>query len=96
MQLLGYHVDPLNTVQFSNHTGYAAFTGQRLSGEDTRTIIEGLEKNGFLNLYSHVLAGNFRGPYIFNLRLCWNGVVAFGHFGSGDQNQATKRKYAHE
>ena len=28
MQLLGLDVDPINSVQFSNHTGYPHFKGQ--------------------------------------------------------------------
>lgn len=28
LQLLGFDVDPLMTVQFSNHTGYPKFSGQ--------------------------------------------------------------------
>ncbi|KAI8835531.1 Ribokinase-like protein [Chytridium lagenaria] len=32
LQLLGFQVDPLNTVQFSNHTGYPKFTGDRMEG----------------------------------------------------------------
>lgn len=33
LQLNGYDVDAINTVQFSNHTGYAAVKGTVLTGE---------------------------------------------------------------
>ncbi|KAM0933030.1 putative pyridoxal kinase [Dioscorea sansibarensis] len=33
LQLLGYDVDPINSVQFSNHTGYPSFKGQVLDGK---------------------------------------------------------------
>jgi pyridoxine kinase len=32
MQTLGLEVDFVNTVQFSNHTGYESFTGTALEG----------------------------------------------------------------
>eukprot|EP00898_Chlorokybus_atmophyticus_P001943 jgi/Chlat1/274/Chrsp1S03166 len=52
LQLLGFEVDPINSVQFSNHTG----EGQVLTGEELWALIEGLEANGLLS-YSHLLTG---------------------------------------
>ncbi|KAI5339480.1 hypothetical protein L3X38_018752 [Prunus dulcis] len=43
LQLLGYDVDPINSVQFSNHTGYLTFKGQVLNGQQLWEFIEGLE-----------------------------------------------------
>ncbi|KAJ3104956.1 hypothetical protein HDU97_008704 [Phlyctochytrium planicorne] len=57
LQLLGFEVDPLNTVQFSNHTGYPTFTGDRLEGSQIEALAKGLEVNGILGAYSHVLTG---------------------------------------
>ncbi|KAI9199520.1 uncharacterized protein BJ171DRAFT_491330 [Polychytrium aggregatum] len=57
LQLLGFDVDPINTVQFSNHTGYPAFTGQRIDGDQLESLFDGLEKNGMLNDYSNVITG---------------------------------------
>jgi pyridoxine kinase len=54
---LGFDVDPINSVQFSNHTGYGYFTGQRLGGQELLDLISGLEKNNLLK-YSHLLTGN--------------------------------------
>ncbi|KAI8836992.1 Ribokinase-like protein [Chytriomyces cf. hyalinus JEL632] len=64
LQLLGFNVDPLNTVQFSNHTGYAKFTGERLEGPQIDTLVEGLEANGILNRYTHLLTGYLGRPSI--------------------------------
>ncbi|KAG0598656.1 hypothetical protein M758_12G091300 [Ceratodon purpureus] len=56
LQLLGFDVDPVNSVQFSNHTGYAAVKGQVLDGEQLWALIEGLEANDLLH-YTHLLTG---------------------------------------
>ncbi|XP_077253754.1 pyridoxal kinase-like [Tasmannia lanceolata] len=56
LQLLGYDVDPINSVQFSNHTGYSTFRGQVLDGQQLWDIIEGLETNNLL-YYTHLLTG---------------------------------------
>ncbi|KAI9013288.1 Ribokinase-like protein [Gaertneriomyces semiglobifer] len=57
LQLLGYDVDPINTVHFSNHTGYDVFAGERLKAEELENILKGLERNGMLKTYTHLLAG---------------------------------------
>ncbi|XP_047153412.1 pyridoxal kinase-like isoform X1 [Vigna umbellata] len=56
LQLLGYDVDPINSVQFSNHTGYPTFKGQVLNGQQLWELIEGLEGNELL-FYTHLLTG---------------------------------------
>nr|XP_016457987.1 PREDICTED: pyridoxal kinase-like isoform X4 [Nicotiana tabacum] len=56
LQLLGYDVDPINSVQFSNHTGYPTFKGQVLNGEQLWELVEGLEANDLL-YYTHLLTG---------------------------------------
>ncbi|XVF81875.1 hypothetical protein PTKIN_Ptkin15bG0190800 [Pterospermum kingtungense] len=56
LQLLGYDVDPINSVQFSNHTGYPTFKGQVLNGQQLWDLIEGLEGNDLL-YYTHLLTG---------------------------------------
>ena len=57
LQLLGLDVDALNTVHFSNHTGYAHVKGQRLDGAQLDDIVAGLRLNGLLQQYTHVLTG---------------------------------------
>ncbi|XP_058007370.1 pyridoxal kinase isoform X2 [Hevea brasiliensis] len=56
LQILGFDVDPINSVQFSNHTGYPSFKGQVLNGQQLWDLIEGLEANDLL-YYTHLLTG---------------------------------------
>lgn len=57
LQLLGLDVDPVNSVQFSNHTGYSTCNGDVLNGTQLLTLIEGLEMNNLLSGYTHLLTG---------------------------------------
>ncbi|ORX50105.1 Ribokinase-like protein [Hesseltinella vesiculosa] len=57
LQTLGYDVDVLNTVQFSNHTGYPSWTGERLDAAKVQQLFDGLETNGLDKEYTHVLTG---------------------------------------
>ncbi|KAG0172648.1 hypothetical protein DFQ28_003098 [Apophysomyces sp. BC1034] len=57
LQTLGFDVDTLNTVQFSNHTGYPSWTGTRLTAKDVQDLFDGLERNGLTDNYTHVLTG---------------------------------------
>jgi pyridoxine kinase len=58
LQLLGFDVDVINSVHFSNHTGYqGGWTGDVLNGDQLRSILDGLEKNGLLHDVSHLLTG---------------------------------------
>jgi len=61
LQTLGIEVDPLNTVQFSNNTGYPSFAGQVLSGDDVWTVFQGLLANNIAN-YTHLLTGYSKSP----------------------------------
>eukprot|EP00941_MAST-03F_sp_MAST-3F-sp1_P003509 g3509.t1 len=57
LQLLGFDVDFINSVQFSNHTGYSTFKGEVLGGNELWNLIEGLDANELLTGYSHLLTG---------------------------------------
>ncbi len=57
MQVLGFDVDAINTVHFSNHTGYQKWAGQRLSADDLLAVFDGIEGNQLAN-YSHLLTGS--------------------------------------
>ena len=57
LQLLGYEVDAINTVQFSNHTRYPSFAGSRLGGREMRDLVAGMDANRFFALYTHLLTG---------------------------------------
>ncbi|CAH8604848.1 unnamed protein product [Heterobilharzia americana] len=56
LQVLGIEVDFINSVQFSNHTGYDCVRGQVLDANDLKDIYLGLKANG-LHRYTHVLTG---------------------------------------
>ena len=56
LQLLGFDVDPILSVHFSNHTGYPTFKGSVMDGDQLTQIVDGLEANGLLQ-YSHLLTG---------------------------------------
>uniref|UniRef100_A0A0N5BWN1 Pyridoxal kinase n=1 Tax=Strongyloides papillosus TaxID=174720 RepID=A0A0N5BWN1_STREA len=56
LQLNGFEVDVINSVQFSNHTGYEHVRGQRLASSDLKDIFEGLKLNDLIN-YSHIVTG---------------------------------------
>ncbi|GKT18722.1 Pyridoxine kinase like protein [Aduncisulcus paluster] len=58
LQILGYEALIVNSVSFSNHTGYKnKWTGSISSGEELKHLIEGLEKNNLLYQITHVLTG---------------------------------------
>ncbi|WP_251975853.1 pyridoxal kinase PdxY [Salinicola avicenniae] len=43
LQRLGLEVTAINTVQFSNHTGYGAFTGEVFTPDHLRQVLDGVE-----------------------------------------------------
>jgi len=57
LQLLGFDVDPVNSVQLSNHTGYSTIKGQILSEKDLAELFEGLTANDIHQSYTHLLTG---------------------------------------
>jgi pyridoxine kinase len=57
LQLLGFDVDPVNSVQFSNHTGYETIKGEVLGGDQLNSLVDGLKANGLHGRYSHMLTG---------------------------------------
>lgn len=62
LQRLGHEVITINTVQFSNHTGYGDWTGQVFSGEHLREILAGLQKRGALEQVDGLLTGYLGSP----------------------------------
>ncbi|WP_121170971.1 pyridoxal kinase PdxY [Kushneria sinocarnis] len=57
LQRLGLEVTAINTVQFSNHTGYGAFTGEVCSPEHLRDVLDGVEALTGLTDMQAVLSG---------------------------------------
>ena len=57
LQRLGIEAWPVNTVHFSNHTGYGEWRGPLLSAGDLREVILGVEERGALARVAAVLSG---------------------------------------
>ncbi len=57
LQSLGFEVWPIMTVQFSNHTGYGAWTGQIFTTEHIRELVHGMEQRGALASCRALLSG---------------------------------------
>lgn len=57
LQRLGAEVWALNTVQFSNHTGYGAWRGQVFPSELIHDLVEGIAERGVLPRCDAVLSG---------------------------------------
>ncbi|CAH3152668.1 unnamed protein product, partial [Porites lobata] len=56
LQVLGFEVDTINSVQLSNHTGYEHIKGQVLDSKELKELFEGLKLNN-LHQFSHLLTG---------------------------------------
>ncbi|CRK12644.1 hypothetical protein BN1723_001892 [Verticillium longisporum] len=71
LQSLGCEVAALNTVQFSNHTGYRQWTGTKVTAQEIESLYEGL-KNSFLDDFDMMLSGYIPGA---------DAVAAVGRIG---------------
>lgn len=69
LQRLGFEVMTLNTVQFSNHTGYGAWSGDVFSKEHLEGIVDHLENVGHLQKCSALLTGYLGDPTTADLAL---------------------------
>ncbi|XP_030059637.1 pyridoxal kinase isoform X3 [Microcaecilia unicolor] len=59
LQVLGFEVDSVNSVQFSNHTGYTHWKGQVLNAGELHELYDGLKLNN-VNQYDYALTGYTR------------------------------------
>jgi pyridoxine kinase len=57
LQRLGFSVWPVNTVHFSNHTGYGDWRGPVLPADDVADVVRGIEDRGVLPECDAVLSG---------------------------------------
>jgi len=57
LQVLGFDVCPINSVQLSNHTGYKCFKGQVLNDSDIDTLYDGMKQNDIHKNFSHLITG---------------------------------------
>jgi pyridoxine kinase len=62
LQRMGFDVVAVNTVQFSNHTGYGAWTGQLFTPEHVREVLDGVEARGGFAETRAVLSGYLGDP----------------------------------
>ncbi|KAF8477197.1 Ribokinase-like protein [Kalaharituber pfeilii] len=72
LQTLGLEVSALNTVQFSNHTGYRQWTGYRTTAEQIEQLWQGLKNSEIAEEYGLFLTGYVPGA---------DGVEAVGKIG---------------
>nr|CAG4651132.1 EOG090X09AY [Simocephalus serrulatus] len=56
LNVLGFEVDSINSVEFSNHTGYGKWKGHVLNSEELAELMSGLHINDLDN-FSHLLTG---------------------------------------
>lgn len=57
LQYLDWDVDNINTVNFSNHTGYGNFKGSPISLHDCENLFIGLNNIQMLNSYDAIITG---------------------------------------
>src|SRR3954454_8693653 len=57
LQRLGFEVWAVNTVQFSNHTGYGAWRGRVFEAAHIAELIDGIAERGVLGACDAVLSG---------------------------------------
>ena len=64
LQRLGAEVWAVNTVQFSNHTGYGGWTGRAFGAAEIAEVIEGIAARGVLGTCDAVLSGYLGDPAV--------------------------------
>lgn len=69
LQRLGFEVIAINTVQFSNHTGYGQWTGQVFDAGHIRDVLTGLQARGVLGHVDALLTGYMGSPEIADVIL---------------------------
>lgn len=57
LERMGYEVWPINTVQYSSHTGYSGWTGAAFGGDHLSSIVASLAQMGMLATCDAVLSG---------------------------------------
>ncbi|EIM21808.1 Ribokinase-like protein [Wallemia mellicola CBS 633.66] len=60
LQLLGWEVDAVNTVNFSNHAGYRNFGGTIVTPKDLQLMLNALKENGMMG-QNYILTGYIPG-----------------------------------
>lgn len=81
LQSMGYDVWPVNTVQFSNHTGYGKWRGEIFTREHIRDVIQGIEELDVLGKCSAILSG-----YMGSSEICHEVLATVQRFKSKNPN----------
>lgn len=81
LQSMGYDVWPVNTVQFSNHTGYGKWRGEIFTREHIREVIQGIEELDMLGQCSAILSG-----YMGSSEICHEVLATVQRFKSKNPN----------
>lgn len=81
LQSMGYDVWPVNTVQFSNQTGYGKWQGEIFSREHIRSVVNGLENLGVMDQCEAILSG-----YMGSSDICHEVQDIVKHFKSKNPN----------
>lgn len=79
LQVLGFEVDAINSVHFSNHTGYGKFKGQVLSDEELSEYSPKIRMILFVCIFVtsiqwyffHVLFAQPTYSLVFKKIICW-------------------------
>ena len=64
LQRMGAEVWAINTVQFSNHTGYGSWTGEVFTGAQIGALVDGIAARGVLPRCDAVLSGYLGDPTV--------------------------------
>src|SRR5204863_426687 len=64
LQRLGHEVWAVDTVQFSNHTGYGSWRGDAFSAEAIREVVLGVEERGAFARCDGALSGYMGGAAV--------------------------------
>ncbi|KAG5917169.1 hypothetical protein E4U42_007360, partial [Claviceps africana] len=85
LEALGWDVAALNTVQFSNHTGYGQWTGTKVSAQEITDLYNGLRQS-YLDDFDMMLSGYIPGA---------EAVVAVGNIAKElkERNRASPGRF---
>ncbi|CAL7961667.1 Pyridoxal kinase PdxY [Gammaproteobacteria bacterium] len=81
LQSMGYDVWPVNTVQFSNHTGYGKWQGTIFESAHIRNVIQGIEDLGVTDKCVAILSG-----YMGSSEICHEVLATVKRFKSRNAN----------
>lgn len=81
LQSMGFDVWPVNTVQFSNHTGYGKWQGDVFSSQQVRGLIDGLEAIGVIDQCQAILSG-----YMGSQEICFEVMETVKRFKAQNAN----------